>query len=94
VSQFTRPCTCLLYTVILCVVNMLPFMIGMSGLIYLGRGAGAQPAGFLWQAIGAQARGRRDDLPIACSRFLDQLSDVAAVRGAAGGSLPAPPPSP
>ena len=64
--EFTR-LHVLLYTVILCVVTMLPFMIGMSGLIYLAA-ALALNGRFLWQAI-ALKFGRRDDLPMRMFRF-------------------------
>jgi protoheme IX farnesyltransferase len=64
--EFTR-LHVLLYTVILCVVTMLPFMIGMSGLIYLAA-ALVLNGRFLWQAI-ALKFGRRDDLPMRMFRF-------------------------
>jgi heme o synthase len=64
--EFTR-LHVLLYTVILCVVTMLPFMIGMSGLIYLAA-ALVLNGRFLWQAI-VLWRGRRDDLPMRMFRF-------------------------
>jgi len=53
--------------VILCVVTLLPFMIGMSGLIYLAA-ALALNARFLWLAI-ALKFGRRDELPMRMFRF-------------------------
>jgi heme o synthase len=64
--EFTR-LHVLLYTVILCLVTLLPFMIGMSGLIYLAA-ALALNGRFLWQAI-ALKFGRRDDLPMRMFRF-------------------------
>ncbi|HEY2416735.1 MAG TPA: heme o synthase [Steroidobacteraceae bacterium] len=64
--EFTR-LHVLLYTVILCVVTMLPFMIGMSGLIYLAA-ALALNGRFLWQAV-VLWRGQRDDLPMRMFRF-------------------------
>jgi protoheme IX farnesyltransferase len=64
--EFTR-LHVLLYTVILCVVTMLPFMIGMSGLIYLAAALWLNGR-FLWQAI-ALKFGRRDDLPMRMFRF-------------------------
>jgi protoheme IX farnesyltransferase len=64
--EFTR-LHVLLYTVILCLVTMLPFMIGMSGLLYLAA-ALVLNGRFLWQAI-ALKRGRRDDLPMRMFRF-------------------------
>jgi protoheme IX farnesyltransferase len=64
--EFTR-LHVLLYTVILCVVTLLPFMIGMSGLIYLAA-ALALNGRFLWQAIALKYT-RRDDLPMRMFRF-------------------------
>jgi heme o synthase len=64
--EFTR-LHVLLYTVILCVVTMLPFMIGMSGLIYLAA-ALALNGRFLWQAIALKVT-RRDELPMRMFRF-------------------------
>ena len=64
--EFTR-LHVLLYTVILCVATMLPFMIGMSGLIYLFA-ALVLDARFLWQAIGLKVT-RRDELPMRMFRF-------------------------
>jgi heme o synthase len=64
--EFTR-LHVLLYTVILCVATLLPFMIGMSGLIYLGA-ALALNARFLWQAIALKFT-RRDELPMRMFRF-------------------------
>ena len=64
--EFTR-LHVLLYTVILCVVTMLPFMIGMSGLIYLAA-ALLLNGRFLWQAI-VLWRGHRDDLPMRMFKF-------------------------
>jgi heme o synthase len=64
--EFTR-LHVLLYTVILCLVTMLPFMIRMSGLIYLAA-ALALNGRFLWQAIVLKL-GRRDDLPMRMFRF-------------------------
>src|SRR5580658_6017189 len=64
--EFTR-LHVLLYTVILCVVTLLPFMVGMSGLIYLAA-AVALDARFLWLAIALKVS-RRDDLPMRMFRF-------------------------
>jgi protoheme IX farnesyltransferase len=64
--EFTR-LHVLLYTLILCVVTMLPFMVGMSGLIYLGA-ALLLNARFLWQAIALKFT-RRDELPMRMFRF-------------------------
>jgi heme o synthase len=64
--EFTR-LHVLLYTVILCVVTLLPYMIGMSGLIYL-IAAIALNARFLGQAIVLKVT-RRDDLPMRMFRF-------------------------
>jgi protoheme IX farnesyltransferase len=52
----------LLYTVILCVVTLLPVMTGMSGLIYLAA-ALALNARFLWYAIALKVT-RSEDLPM------------------------------
>ena len=57
----------LLYTLILCVATMLPFMIGMSGPIYLGI-ALVLDARFLWLAF-ALKFARRDELPMRMFRF-------------------------
>ena len=64
--EFTR-LHVLLYTVILCVATLLPFMIGMSGLIYLAA-ALVLDARFLWQAIVLKVT-RRDELPMRMFRF-------------------------
>ena len=64
--EFTR-LHVLLYTVILCIVTLLPYVIGMSGLIYLVA-AIALDARFLWQAIELKVT-RRDDLPMRMFRF-------------------------
>ncbi|HEX4024722.1 MAG TPA: heme o synthase [Steroidobacteraceae bacterium] len=57
----------LLYTVILCVVTLLPVMTGMSGLIYLAA-ALALDARFLWYAIALKVS-RREDLPMRVFHF-------------------------
>src|ERR1700689_1990954 len=64
--EFTR-LHVLLYTVILCIVTLLPYVIGMSGLIYLVA-AIALNARFLWQAIELKVT-PRDDLPMRLFRF-------------------------
>jgi protoheme IX farnesyltransferase len=64
--EFTR-LHVLLYTVILCIATLLPFMTGMSGLIYLAA-ALALNARFLWYAI-AMKMSRRDELPMRVFRF-------------------------
>jgi protoheme IX farnesyltransferase len=64
--EFTR-LHVLLYTVILCVVTLLPYLIGMSGLIYLAA-ALVLDARFLWQAVQLKFS-RRDDLPMRMFRF-------------------------
>ncbi len=64
--EFTR-LHVLLYTVILCVVTMLPYMTGMSGLIYLGA-ALLLNARFLWLAV-ALKFAARDELPMRMFRF-------------------------
>jgi protoheme IX farnesyltransferase len=57
----------LLYTVILCLVTLLPYMTGMSGLIYLVA-AVILNARFLWQAAVLKVT-RRDDLPMRLFRY-------------------------
>jgi protoheme IX farnesyltransferase len=64
--EFTR-LHVLYYTVILCLVSLLPYMTGMSGLIYLGV-AVLLNARFLWLAI-ALKLARRDELPMRMFRF-------------------------
>ncbi len=64
--EFTR-LHVLLYTVILCVITLLPFLIGMSGLIYLAA-ALVLNARFLAQAI-ALKFGRDELLPMRMFRF-------------------------
>jgi len=64
--EFTR-LHVLLYTVILCIVTLLPYMTGMSGLLYLGI-ALVLDARFLWQAIELKVTGR-DELPMRMFRF-------------------------
>jgi len=57
----------LLYSVILCLVTLLPYMTGMSGLIYLAAALGLN-ARFLWQAVALKIT-RRDELPMRLFRF-------------------------
>ncbi len=57
----------LLYSVILCLVTLLPFMTGMSGLIYLAA-AIALNARFLWMAVALKIR-RSDELSMRLFRF-------------------------
>ena len=57
----------LLYSVILCLVTLLPYMTGMSGLIYLAA-AVILNARFLWQAALLKVT-RRDDLPMRLFRY-------------------------
>jgi protoheme IX farnesyltransferase len=64
--EFTR-LQVLLYTVILCIATLLPFMTGMSGLIYLAAVIGLN-ARFLWYTI-AMKVSRRDELPMRVFRF-------------------------
>jgi protoheme IX farnesyltransferase len=64
--EFTR-LHVLLYTVILCVVTLLPYMTGMSGLAYL-LAALLLNARFLWLAI-ALKLARREELPMRMFRF-------------------------
>ena len=65
-EEFTR-LHVLLYTVILCVVTLLPYMTGMSGLIYLVAAIGLN-ARFLTQAVMLKITGR-DELPMRMFRF-------------------------
>jgi protoheme IX farnesyltransferase len=64
--EFTR-LQVLLYTIILALVTLLPFLTGMSGLIYLAA-ALALNARFLWHAVVLKIS-RRDDLPMRVFRF-------------------------
>ncbi|MFI4869478.1 MAG: heme o synthase [Steroidobacterales bacterium] len=64
--EFTR-LHVLLYTVILCLVTLLPYMTGMSGLIYLGA-ALVLDARFLWLAV-ALKFAPRDELPMRMFRY-------------------------
>jgi protoheme IX farnesyltransferase len=64
--EFTR-LQVLLYTVILAVVTLLPFLTGMSGLIYL-LAALILNGRFLWHAIALKMSGR-DELPMRMFRF-------------------------
>ena len=57
----------LLYTVILVLVTLLPFVTGMSGLIYLALSA-LLNARFLWQAVQLKLTGR-EELPMRMFRF-------------------------
>ncbi|MCH9671868.1 MAG: heme o synthase [Gammaproteobacteria bacterium] len=59
--EFTRV-QILLYTVLLCLATLLPYVTGMTGLIYLA-GAVVLDAGFLYYAIALYAD-KADDLPI------------------------------
>jgi len=64
--EFTR-LHVLLYTVLLSVVTLLPYMTGMSGLVYL-LAALVLNARFLWLAL-ALKLARRDELPMRMFRF-------------------------
>lgn len=57
----------LLYTVVLCLVTLLPYITGMSGLPYLGA-ALVLNARFLWHAIVLKLS-RREDRPMRMFRF-------------------------
>src|ERR1700691_4292950 len=65
-GEFTR-LHVLLYTVILCIATLLPYMTGMSGLLYLGAVL-LLNARFLWHAI-ALKLARRDQQPMRMFRF-------------------------
>jgi protoheme IX farnesyltransferase len=58
----------LLYSVILCLVTLLPFMTGMSGLIYLAA-AVALNARFLWMATMLKLGRNEQQLPMRLFRF-------------------------
>ena len=64
--EFTR-LHVLLYTVILSLVTLLPYLTGMSGLLYLAA-ALLLSGRFLWHAIALKVT-RRDDLPMRVFRF-------------------------
>ena len=64
--EFTR-LHVLLYTVILSLVTLLPYLTGMSGLIYLAA-ALVLSGRFLWHAVVLKVT-RRDDLPMRVFRF-------------------------
>ena len=83
-SDFTR-LHILLYTILLVIVTLLPYLTGMSGLIYLGRGARCSAASFLYRTLQLKVRSGRAPAD-AHVQLLDHLSR-AAVRGAAGRSL-------
>jgi heme o synthase len=65
--EFTR-LHVLLYTVLLCLITLLPFMIGMSGLLYLVA-AVVLNARFLWQAIAMKLGRGGELLPMRMFRF-------------------------
>ena len=64
--EFTR-LHVLLYTLILVLVTLLPYLTGMSGLIYLVAALGLN-ARFLWHSIALKVT-RRDELPMRVFRF-------------------------
>lgn len=65
--EFTR-LQILLYTILLCLVTLLPFLTGMSGLIYLA-GAIVLGAIFLQYALALKRRGGRVELPMRVFRY-------------------------
>jgi protoheme IX farnesyltransferase len=65
-AEFTR-LHVLLYTLILVLVTLLPYLTGMSGLIYLVAALGLN-ARFLWHSIALKIT-RRDELPMRVFRF-------------------------
>jgi protoheme IX farnesyltransferase len=65
-AEFTR-LHVLLYTLILVLVTLLPYLTGMSGLIYLAAALGLN-ARFLWHSIALKIT-RRDELPMRVFRF-------------------------
>jgi heme o synthase len=64
--EFTR-LHVLLYTLILVLVTLLPYLTGMSGLIYLVAALGLN-ARFLWHSVALKVT-RRDELPMRVFRF-------------------------
>ena len=65
-AEFTR-LHVLLYTLILVLVTLLPYLTGMSGLIYLAAAIGLN-ARFLWHSVALKVT-RRDELPMRVFRF-------------------------
>jgi heme o synthase len=65
-AEFTR-LHVLLYTLILVLVTLLPYLTGMSGLIYLIAAIGLN-ARFLWHSVALKVT-RRDELPMRVFRF-------------------------
>jgi len=65
-AEFTR-LHVLLYTMILVLVTLLPYLTGMSGLIYLAAAIGLN-ARFLWHSVALKVT-RRDELPMRVFRF-------------------------
>jgi protoheme IX farnesyltransferase len=65
--EFTRQ-QILLYTILLCVVTVLPYLTGMSGLLYLA-GAIVLDAVFLRYALALKRRGGRIELPMRVFRY-------------------------
>ncbi len=65
-AEFTR-LHVLLYTLILVLVTLLPYLTGMSGLIYLMAAIGLN-ARFLWHSVALKVT-RRDELPMRVFRF-------------------------
>jgi protoheme IX farnesyltransferase len=57
----------LLYTLILVLVTLLPYLTGMSGLIYLLAAIGLNGR-FLWHSVSLKVT-RRDELPMRVFRF-------------------------
>ena len=65
-AEFTR-LHVLLYTLILVLVTLLPYLTGMSGLLYLVAAIGLN-ARFLWHSVALKVT-RRDELPMRVFRF-------------------------
>ncbi len=65
-AEFTR-LHVLLYTLILVLVTLLPYLTGMSGLIYLAAAIGLNTR-FLWHSVALKVT-RRDELPMRVFRF-------------------------
>lgn len=58
----------LFYTILLCLVTLMPYLIGMSGLIYLAA-AFVLNAGFLYRAVKMNRKPADDELPMETFRF-------------------------
>ena len=66
-EAFTR-LNILFYTILLCLVTLMPYLIGMSGLIYLTTAVFLN-AGFLYRAVKLHRKPEDDELPMETFRF-------------------------